>query len=507
MSIADSIRQNIALRTRSAIIFVVSRTCRLAAADRIFLMAYRSVSTKKAPLLKHWFKTGSVAFIASCGCTLPFTQNLAQSALIGVATVPGVGASAIARSRHRKQQIHRQLERGKVRLNELQQRGAILARQLQLRDKDRHAIDLRVSQLHSVANSLSDRIDRDRVQQQQLEQELSSLTDYSEEQQALAAKLDRNIQEKQACLLEIDAEIDSGKLTISQLQAEQIKIQNSNDSLDRRLHQQAKIELQQIQDEIERCAIVKQELELSIQQIQSQQTLGNNDLNESTDRENLLVQSLDLAISERLKIQQDIETEIEQLDRIRADITPELTSQEQKLAETRAQLTDTEVELEVKRSQLADLAAEIINRHNEIEICDRSLKMSRLELSSKQAELDNLDLKVKARLQSIDEPDPWVAKDFQTIEPQPPTMDRQIEAIATNGVWQDKFIDNPHLTILQHIEKHGTITDAEASNKLGNARSVRQFANKLEEYTQDLPFSIRVESSPKGNRYLKENQN
>jgi hypothetical protein len=136
-------------------------------------------------------------------------------------------------------------------------------------------------------------------------------------------------------------------------------------------------------------------------------------------------------------------------------------------------------------------------------------------LSSKQAELDNLDLKVKARLQSIDEPDPWVAKDFQTIEPQPPTIvgvasqneNRHLDPIEIEGAWHDKFIDNPHLSILQHIEKHGTITDAEASNKLGNARSVRQFANKLEEYTQDLPFSIRVESSPKGNRYLKENQN
>jgi hypothetical protein len=48
---------------------------------------------------------------------------------------------------------------------------------------------------------------------------------------------------------------------------------------------------------------------------------------------------------------------------------------------------------------------------------------------------------------------------------------------------------------------------AEASSKLGNARSVRQFANKLEEYARDIPFSIRVESSPKGNRYLKEDRN
>jgi hypothetical protein len=478
-------------------------------------MAYHAVSTKQAPIFKHWFKTGSVAFVASCGCTLPFTQNLAQSALVGLATVPGVAVSTLARSRQRKQQIHRQLERGKLRLNELQQRGAILDRQLHLRDKDRQEIELRVSQLHSVAASLSDRIDRDRVQQQQLEQQLSSLTDYYEEQQAVAIKLDRNIQEKQACLLEVDTDLHSHKLKISQLQAEQIKIENSNDSLAQRLHQQAKIELKQIQSEIEEYAITKQELELNIQQLQSQQTIETRTEDASPAEKQLLLQELDLAISERLKDRQDIETEIERLEQAQADISPEPIDREQQLAETQLQSIDIEVELQAKRAQLNDLAAGIVDRHNEIEICDRSLKMARLELSSKQGELDNLDLKVRARLQSIDEPDPWTTKDFQTIEPQPPTLvgvasqneNRQIEPIAVEGAWYDKFIDNPHLPVLQHIEKHGTITDAEASKKLGNARSVRQFANKLEAYTPDLPFAIRVESSPKGNRYLKENQN
>ena len=93
------------------------------------------------------------------------------------------------------------------------------------------------------------------------------------------------------------------------------------------------------------------------------------------------------------------------------------------------------------------------------------------------------------------------------MEPKPPIISRGIELDVLAGEWYHKFIDNPHLIILQHIEKHGTITEAEASSKLGNARSVRQFANKLAEYTPDLPFSIRVESSPKGNRYLKETHN
>jgi chromosome segregation ATPase len=465
------------------------------------------VSTKKTPRLKQWLKTGSIAFIASCGCTLPFTQNLAQSALVGLATMPGVAASTIVRSRKRKQQVHRQLARGKQQLYHLQQSGALLDRQLQLKSKDRQAIESKVAQLHSLAASLADRLDLDLLQQQQLEQKLSSLTDYYEDRQAVAKKLDRHIQEKQASLLEIDTEIDNCRLKISQLQAEQIKIQNYNDSLDRRLYQQAKIDLKQIQAEIDRHLVIKQELELNIQQLQERQTVETGDEAADVEQKHLLLQELDTAISERSKFQQDITTEIERLGRIKGDLTPELTSQEQRLVEARSQLNDTDVELQIKRSELADLAAEILDRRNEIEMCDRSLKMSRLELSSKQAELDNLDLKVDAKRQSIDEPDPWLTKEFQTIVPQPPTIDRSIDSIVVAGAWHDKFIDNPHLSVLQHIEKHGTITEAEASSKLGNARSVRQFANKLEEYTPDLPFSIRVESSPKGNRYIKETQN
>jgi hypothetical protein len=135
----------------------------------------------------------------------------------------------------------------------------------------------------------------------------------------------------------------------------------------------------------------------------------------------------------------------------------------------------------------------------------RELKIAQLELSSRQAELDNLEFKLQKKLESISELD--LADSFQAFEPQPPIINRDLDEIVCLDEWYDKFIDNPHLPILKHIEKHGTITESEASKKLGNARSVRQFANKLEEYAEDLPFSIRVESSPKGNRYLKEDRN
>jgi chromosome segregation ATPase len=464
------------------------------------------VSTKPDPLLKQWLTTGSIAFIASCGCSLPFTQNLAQSALIGLATLPGVAASMTLRSRQRHQQVHRQLKQGKLRLHQLHHRGAILHEQLQLQGKDRQAIESRVAQLHSLAASLTDRIEVDRDRHQQLEQQLSSLTIYCDERQNLATNLDRKIQDKLAYRLEVDTDLNNLRANLSHLQSQQIQLTTANDSFAERLHQQAKIELVELQSEITRCAATKQELELNIQQLQSQQTIADGDFDESVEQKHLLLHQLDSAISDRVKVKQDLTAEIDRLEQTISEKAPELTIQDRQLGETRSQLHETELELQVKQAQLQDLAADILNQNNEIESRDRALKMAQLELSSKQAELDNLEFKIHAKRQSIDDPDPWLTKDFQTIEPQPPTIDRDLNSIVLAGKWQDKFIDNPHLTILQHIEKHGTITEAEASSKLGNARSVRQFANKLEEYTPDLPFSIRVESSPKGNRYLKETQ-
>jgi hypothetical protein len=183
-------------------------------------------------------------------------------------------------------------------------------------------------------------------------------------------------------------------------------------------------------------------------------------------------------------------------------------------------VTKQELELQIQQLQdrkvletedfEADPAESAYTNENELDplsdrLLQRELKIAQLELSSRQAELDNLEFKLQKKLESIEELD--LVDSFPAFEPQPPIIDRDIDEIICLDEWYDKFIDNPHLTVLKHIEKHGTITESEASKKLGNARSVRQFANKLEEYAQDLPFSIRVESSPKGNRYLREDRN
>jgi chromosome segregation ATPase len=538
------------------------------------------VSNKQSQLLKNWLKIGSVAFGVSCGCTLPFTQNLAQSALIGLATMPGVAASVVVRSRQRQRQIDRQLERGRVRLRELQQRGESLTEQLQLRGQDYQTIELRVSQLHSLVASLNDRIDRDRQQQAQLEQKLAAITLYCEEQQAFATKLDRKIQDKRARNLEVDTNFNSLKLELSQLQSEQIRLESSN--------HRANTVLGNIQAEIDRSSVIKRELERQIRELQIQQQVAAGSVNDSVDRQRLVLQELELAIVDRQQVYTDKIAEVEQLEQSITARSPQLISQEQRLADIQTRSIQLDLELQHKRLQLeqieseilsknssiesssreleiarlelhnslatetetaqlerlnrqaeldrlesmiqvklqeidrleatqlqlsdrqiklAELDAEISTRNNAIEQCNQKLESVQLELIDRQAEIDNLESTIQTKLQSIDEIELDLEKAFQTFEPKPPIVDRHIVFNVAEGEWHDKFTDNPHLGILQHIEKHGTITESEASSKLGNARSVRQFANKLEEYAQDLPFSIRVESSPKGNRYLKEDRN
>ena len=314
--------------------------------------------------------------------------------------------------------------------------------------------------------------------------------------------LDRKIQDKQACFLEVDTELNTLKLELTQVQSTQVQLVSAND--------RATTSRQEIQIQIEKYWIVKQDLEVQIQQLQNQQVVAHGDFDRSADQKYQRLQELDLAITDQ---QQALAAEVARIDLIIAEKAPELTAMI-------AQLDQVKVALQAKQIELDELNVTILAAQISVQpeypieqeqdplsdrLLQRELKIAQLELSSRQAELDNLEFKLQQKLESIGEID---LTDFrQSFEPQPPIVVRDVDRIICLDEWYVKFIDNPHLMVLKHIEKHGTITESEASKKLGNARSVRQFANKLAEYAEDLPFSIRVESSPKGNRYLKEDRN
>lgn len=325
-------------------------------------------------MLKNWFTIGSVAFSIGSICALPFNRNLAQSALIGFATIPGAIASTIVRSRQRQLQINRQIACGKLRLNKLRQQGDIFSQKLQISERNRQSIEIQVQQLNNLAVGLQDRIDLHNQHHSHLEEQSICLTLHYQEQQEAVAKLELKILDKQACLLETNGQ----------------------------------------------------------------------------------------------------------------------------LSELRSQLKSTESKLNQQQTRMEYLESQLIIKAQAITDSENRLRSIESELIDQQTELANWEFNLTKKNEKLK-----ITNGLQH-DLQRSTIPHSIENLLIDREWCHNFIDNPHLAILQHIEKHGAIAEAEASNKLGNPRSVRQFANKLEEYTQYLPFAIRVESSPQGNRYLKE---
>ncbi len=559
-------------------------------------------------MLKNWLTIGSIAFGVSFVCALPFNQNLGRSALVGLATIPGAIAATTVKSRQRQRQNHRQLTAETARLQGLRQQSAKIDRQLQSAIADRQSIEARVHQLTTLVSTLSDRIARDRQYQSQLEQHLAITTIHCEEQEVIAAKLDLQISDKRADLLEAVGQLSEVRLqldtTESDLNLTQAKIADLGACLLTKTHEIAssdrvlqlasneliarETELTNLQsqihthqDRVDDRELVDLKLQLSsldadyqakqLQLIDLDSQLAaktieiaTSDCSLQTTKQEISAHQSELASLET-RVQLKLE-EVNQIDLIslRANLEAiesehrhkqtqlaeleiqlaaktaeiatsdrnlqfmeselvarqaELTNLESQLqakideanqidlVALRAQLNTIELQSRDKQGRLAELEAQLVTKTNEIAASDRSRELTQLELIDRRSELAELEAKIYAKLEEMDDVERDLSIAMQRLAPQPPQVSRSIDALLTNGAWHQNFIDNPHLEILQHIEKHGAIAEAEVNHKLGNPRSVRQFANKLEEYTQQLPFAIRVESSPQGNRYLRDSHN
>ncbi len=626
-------------------------------------------------MLKNWLTSGAIAFGVSCACVLPFNRNLAQSVLIGLATIPGAIACSSIRLRQRDRHVNRQLTAEMSRLSGLRQQSERVEQHLQSTLKDRQSLEARVRQLNNLAANLTDRIERDTQSQHQLEQNLVSIVIYCEEREEIVTKLNSKISDKQASLLDLTAKLADIRQQLTHTESELTKKQaklaelvtqidnNTNElavndpnlSAIRAEQNAGKIELANLATlernnaEFDDRSLVNLRAELNnvearykekqaqLEYLETQVFSRNNDI-VTSDRELQLIQSqlvnrqgelanletqlqakiaavseIDLiglqAQLEELAAERDANrtqlaalasqllaknTEIESSDRHLQSLRSEIDSRQSELTDLaaqhqakmaevdridliglRAELNTLESANSTKQAQLAAIESQLLIKAAEIESSDRHLQLNqaeltnlttqiqaqtaaasqidivalrsqlnsielqsrdkqaklteleaqlgikntelatlkddieltKLELQDRHIELADLEAKIYAKLEEMDEVDRDLNITLQRIEPQPPQTSRGIENLLKQGEWQHNFIDNPHLEILQHIEKHGAIAESEVNHKLGNPRSVRQFANKLEEYTQYLPFAIRVESSPQGNRYLRDSHN
>jgi hypothetical protein len=72
------------------------------------------------------------------------------------------------------------------------------------------------------------------------------------------------------------------------------------------------------------------------------------------------------------------------------------------------------------------------------------------------------------------------------------------------GDWSEGLGDPAIAQVFLHLQKHGSMTEIELTQVLGNARQVRRFALNFESYLEKVPFLVRVETTSGGKRYVKE---
>jgi hypothetical protein len=88
-------------------------------------------------------------------------------------------------------------------------------------------------------------------------------------------------------------------------------------------------------------------------------------------------------------------------------------------------------------------------------------------------------------------------------EPLNPSAEIMATNLPADFDWSENFIDNPHLAVLWHIDQHGSIEHFEVAAMLNDKKLAKQFAAKLPEYAELVPFAIDIETTKTGNRYQK----
>ena len=85
----------------------------------------------------------------------------------------------------------------------------------------------------------------------------------------------------------------------------------------------------------------------------------------------------------------------------------------------------------------------------------------------------------------------------------PATTKPTAGAAASEDNWESAIADAGARQVFIHIYRHGSITEVEIIQMLGNPRQARRFARDLETYLSQVPFAVRVESTGSGKRYVK----
>lgn len=73
-----------------------------------------------------------------------------------------------------------------------------------------------------------------------------------------------------------------------------------------------------------------------------------------------------------------------------------------------------------------------------------------------------------------------------------------------NHYWVDNFEDESLQRVFRHLEDHGSVNEAELTQMLGSPRKVRRFAKQFDEYLLKIPFTVHIEATASGKRYVRD---
>ncbi len=78
----------------------------------------------------------------------------------------------------------------------------------------------------------------------------------------------------------------------------------------------------------------------------------------------------------------------------------------------------------------------------------------------------------------------------------------RIAAVSTS--WSEQLTDEGVRQVFLHLEKHGAITETEATKMLGTRNAMLRFSRDFEKHAEKAPFKVRIENGADGKRYEKE---
>jgi hypothetical protein len=74
----------------------------------------------------------------------------------------------------------------------------------------------------------------------------------------------------------------------------------------------------------------------------------------------------------------------------------------------------------------------------------------------------------------------------------------------TDRNWLSDLPEGGARRLFEHLAKHGSVTEDEASAMLGGPRELRRFANRFEEFAAKLPFDVRIDVIAGVKRYVRQ---